>query len=122
MGISRALRYAGANSLVLNVWSVNDMMASEFAVEFYTNLNEGASKAEALRAAKLYMLTSNNANPHYWGAYMLIGKNNVVIRPFEKTNIYVASSFMVYFMILVIIMLIKKTGKTSVLYSFYKKN
>lgn len=76
MGISRALRYAGANSLALNLWSVNDKSASEFATHFYTTINGGNSKGEAMRSAKLTLLESGNANPYYWGAYMLIGNSS----------------------------------------------
>lgn len=73
MGISRALRYAGAKSLALNLWSVNDKVAAEFAVDFYGYLNEGITKNEAIRLAKIDQLQKANANPHFWGAYMMIG-------------------------------------------------
>ena len=73
MGISRALRYAGAKSLALNLWSVNDKVASEFATDFYDYLNNGETKSEAIRMAKLNQLRKANANPHFWGAYMMIG-------------------------------------------------
>ena len=73
MGISRALRYAGAKSLALNLWSVNDKVASDFASSFYSYINDGLSKSEAIRKAKLDQLGSANANPHFWGAYMMIG-------------------------------------------------
>jgi CHAT domain-containing protein len=73
MGISRALKYAGAKSLALNLWSVNDKIASEFATDFYSFLNEGHTKSESIRLAKLNQLKSANANPHFWGAYMMIG-------------------------------------------------
>lgn len=73
MGINRALRYAGAKSLALNLWAVNDKVASEFAGAFYEAINDGKSKTEAMRLAKLQLLRTGNANPHYWGAYMLIG-------------------------------------------------
>lgn len=108
MGISRALRYAGANSLVLNLWSVNDMMASEFAVQFYKNINSGKSKAEALRLAKLHFLKEKNANPHFWGPYMLIGNKEAVVRPFERMNTYVAASFLLYFITLVSIIFFRQ--------------
>ncbi len=76
MGISRALRYAGAKSLALNLWSVNDKAASEFATSFYTTINSGSPKWEAMRSAKLSLLEKGNANPYYWGAYMLIGNSS----------------------------------------------
>lgn len=73
VGISRALRYAGAKSLALNIWAVNDKSASEFATSFYTHIDDGAPKWLALQQAKLQLLETGNANPYYWGAYMLIG-------------------------------------------------
>lgn len=73
MGISRALRYAGAKSLALNLWSVNDKVAAEFATDFYRYLNQGDTKSTAVRKAKIMQLKTANANPHFWGAYMLIG-------------------------------------------------
>ncbi|MDZ7772248.1 MAG: CHAT domain-containing protein [Balneolaceae bacterium] len=101
MGISRALRYAGAQTLVLNLWSVNDMMASDFALQFYKGLNRGMSKPEALRQAKLHFLRNKNANPHFWGPYMMIGDSEPAIRPYEQWNYVVAGSFMLYFLLFV---------------------
>ncbi len=80
MGISRALRYAGAKSLALNLWEVNDKVASEFATDFYSFLNEGHSKSSAMRLAKINQLKTGSADPHYWGAYTLIGNSNPVIK------------------------------------------
>ncbi len=80
MGISRALRYAGAKSLALNLWEVNDKIASEFATSFYSHLNEGFSKSEAMRLAKIDQIKTGSADPHYWGAYTLIGNSNPVIK------------------------------------------
>jgi hypothetical protein len=101
MGISRALRYAGAESLILNLWSVNDMLASEFAVQFYSNLNEGKSKAEALRAAKKHFLNTNNADPHFWGPYMLIGNTDPIVEPQQNKNMAMAGTFIFYFLLMV---------------------
>lgn len=100
MGISRALRYAGANSLVLNLWSVNDMMASDFAIHFYSELNKGKSKPEALRDTKRHFLKTKNASPHYWGPYMLIGNTDPIVEPYQATNMIMAGTFMLYFMLL----------------------
>ena len=102
VGISRALRYAGARALVLNLWSVNDMLASDFAIKFYEGINEGQSKSEALRKAKIHFLKTKNANPHYWGSYMLLGNEDPIVRqtPYGK-NIF-AASFMIFFLSLAI--------------------
>lgn len=99
MGFSRALRYAGARSLLLNLWSVNDMMASEFAEVFYRAVNKGKSKSEALRSAKLHFLKNKNADPHFWGPYMLIGDNEPLVKPYETWNRVVAGAFMLCFLL-----------------------
>lgn len=83
MGISRALRYAGAKSLALNLWSVNDKVASDFATNFYSYINTGYEKSEAIRLAKLDHLNTGNANPHYWGAYMMIGNPTPLVKKGE---------------------------------------
>lgn len=101
MGISRALRYAGAKSLVLNLWSVQDMLASDFAVQFYKGLNNGLSKSQALRQAKLYFLKNKNAEPHYWGPYILIGNDSPMTKPYRNTNVLIATSFMFYLLLLI---------------------
>ncbi|NGP88383.1 CHAT domain-containing protein [Fodinibius halophilus] len=101
MGISRALRYAGAESLVLNLWSVNDMLASDFAIHFYGQLNEGMSKAEALQATKRYFLANKNASPHFWGPYMLIGNAQPIVKPDRTKNLAIASTFIFYFLLMV---------------------
>lgn len=79
MGISRALRYAGAKSLILNSWMVNDHFASDFAVSFYSRMNLGRTKSRSMQEAKIHLLTTSNANPHFWGAYMLNGSNRPVV-------------------------------------------
>lgn len=84
VGISRALRFAGAKSLALNLWEVNDKIASEFATDFYSYLNKGLSKSESIRLAKINQIKTGSADPHYWGAYTLIGNSSPVIK--KPTN------------------------------------
>tara|TARA_R110002124_G_scaffold203387_1_gene369907 strand:- start:318 stop:3458 length:3141 start_codon:yes stop_codon:yes gene_type:complete len=80
MGISRALRYAGAKSLALNLWEVNDKIAAEFATDFYSYLNQGFSKSKSMRLAKIDQLKNGSADPHYWGAYTLIGNSSPIVK------------------------------------------
>jgi CHAT domain-containing protein len=90
MGISRALRYAGAKSLVLNSWSVNDQYAAEFAEEFYKHLNNGENKSRALQLTKVHFIKNKNANPHFWGPYILNGDN----RPIVNSNKWFAGTLL----------------------------
>jgi CHAT domain-containing protein len=90
MGINRALRYAGVQSLVLNTWSVNDHFAAEFAELFYQYLNTGETKSRSLQLAKKDFISTRNANPHYWGPYVLNGNNRPLIN--QTQNRYAALS------------------------------
>ncbi|MCH8549149.1 MAG: CHAT domain-containing protein [Balneolaceae bacterium] len=86
MGISRALRYAGAQSLILNAWSVNDHFAADFATLFYEHLNDGLSKSKAIQKAKIEFIQGRNANPHYWGAYIMNGDNSPILPDRSQRN------------------------------------
>ncbi len=87
MGITRALRYAGAKSMALNIWAVNDKVAYEFASVFYESLNDGSSKSESMREAKLALLQNGNANPHFWGAFMLTGDPSPITKRPDKAGL-----------------------------------
>lgn len=76
IGLSRAFTYAGAKSLVLNLWPVNDQAAEKISVKFYEYLKKGYTKAEALRKAKLYFIDNGNANPYIWGSYIETGDDS----------------------------------------------
>jgi CHAT domain-containing protein len=53
---------------------VNDKACEYFMKHFYDSYLEGASKAEALRAAKQKTARSGYAHPFYWASYVLTGE------------------------------------------------
>ncbi|MBI5610510.1 MAG: tetratricopeptide repeat protein [Deltaproteobacteria bacterium] len=70
-GLRRAFAMAGAQSLVLSLWDVDDDATRALMVSFYKNLQAGGSRAEALRAAKRSLLaTPQWAHPNYWAAFI----------------------------------------------------
>jgi CHAT domain-containing protein len=76
VGLSRAFFYAGARSLVVSLWNVNDMATSELMASFYQNLNRGLPKDEALRQAKLTLMKAHRGgwrHPYFWAPFVLIG-------------------------------------------------
>lgn len=73
LGFSRAFTYAGAQSLSINLWPIRDQTASEISSEFYSSLNQGKNKAEALRDARLHYLNHSNSDPYLWGAFIMYG-------------------------------------------------
>jgi CHAT domain-containing protein len=73
MGLVRGLLQAGARSLVLSLWDVDDDSTKEFMIEFYTQLQQGRPKAEALQTSSL-RLRERRPHPYHWAPFLLIGK------------------------------------------------
>jgi tetratricopeptide (TPR) repeat protein len=69
---SRAFLAAGARTTVTTLWRVPDATTASFMRVFYHHLQRGASRAEALRLAKLRFIESGR-DPHYWAAFVLTG-------------------------------------------------
>ena len=67
-GLRAAFSAAGARSLLMNLWPVDDEAGFEFMKFFYSHLALGA--AEAMRQAQLHMLNdARYKNPLYWAGY-----------------------------------------------------
>ena len=75
LGLMRAFLYAGANSLVATLWSVEDCSTASLMALFYTHLMRGATKGAALRQAQLACLHSDqrHAHPFFWAPFFLVG-------------------------------------------------
>ena len=79
MGLSRAFLYAGAPSLLLSLWKVEDRSTALLMGVFYEALCKGVAKASALRRAQLALLRgevgdgSDTSAPFYWAPFQLIG-------------------------------------------------
>jgi CHAT domain-containing protein/Tfp pilus assembly protein PilF len=73
LGLTRTFLYAGARSVVVSLWNINDQATARFMGYFYKHLSQGESKEEALRQAKLEMIHSGYSHPRYWAAFVLIG-------------------------------------------------
>jgi len=75
LGVSRALLYAGAASVVVSLWQVADTSTSELMVRFYRHLRASGDKAEALRLSKLELIQEGRYDrPYYWAPFILIGR------------------------------------------------
>ena len=74
-GLSRSLIAAGADSTVVSLWAVPDTATADLMTVFYTNLQQGHSKAHALRQAML-KTKENYPHPLAWAAFVLVGNPN----------------------------------------------
>lgn len=81
LGFSRAFSYAGAKSLSLNLWPIRDQTAATLSTNFYSALNTGMNKAEAIQESALYYLNNRNSDPYLWGSLVLYGN---IESPFQK--------------------------------------
>lgn len=77
LSLARGFSYAGAKSLVMTLWKINDQTTAELMSHFYSGLNKGKSKDEALHNAKLeYLNTVDDAflkHPYYWSGFIISG-------------------------------------------------
>lgn len=76
MNLARGFIYAGVPSIVMTLWSVEDQTSASIVKRFYQYLIAGMPKDQALRQAKLDLLSEGDmlhAHPYYWAAYVSIG-------------------------------------------------
>ena len=57
-GLQRGFKKAGANTLLMSLWKVDDNATQLLMTQFYKNLLAGKSKFESLREAQKYVLTT----------------------------------------------------------------
>ena len=72
-GLRRAFAIAGAKTLVISLWKVPDDETRQIMELFYTGLNQGLGRCEALRQAKLKLRQRYPKQPFYWGAFICQG-------------------------------------------------
>ncbi len=73
IGMAKAFFEAGAKSIVVSLWEVNDKYTSKLMTSFYRKLYDGMDKSEALRQAKIEFIKDYSPNPYYWSAFVLSG-------------------------------------------------
>lgn len=80
-GLQRAFKKAGAQSLLMSLWQVDDEATQILMTSFYRNLLKGYSKHQSLRLAQAEICahtfhrngqTISGSNPHFWAAFILI--------------------------------------------------
>lgn len=74
IGLTRAVQFAGARSVVASLWSADDRRTSDLMLSFYKFIKAGQGKDQALRSAQLAALGSaDTAHPYYWAGVILNG-------------------------------------------------
>jgi len=89
LGLMRAFLGAGAASVVLTLWAVEDRSTAQLMNTFYQNLMDGYTKSEALRKAQLQFIhttddgsngqaRSDFAHPYFWAPFFLVGDTDIL--------------------------------------------
>ncbi|MFD2561641.1 CHAT domain-containing protein [Aquimarina rubra] len=108
MSLARGFFYGGAQTTISSLWNVDDKSSQFIFKDFYSNLNQGASKSKALHMAKINYLKNHvgsEASPYYWASLVLIGDTSSL----QKSNwITVLSTMCISGILIVLILYIKK--------------
>lgn len=76
-GLQRGFKLAGANTLLMSLWKVDDSATCLLMTEFYKNYLSGESKHDALHHAQLKLRSNPEfADPEYWAAFILLDALN----------------------------------------------
>jgi CHAT domain-containing protein len=83
LGMLRAFLYAGAASVLLSLWTVEDRSTAQLMETFYGKLADGCTKGAALRQAQLQFIAAEGdeggamadryAHPYFWAPFSLVG-------------------------------------------------
>jgi CHAT domain-containing protein len=72
-GLQRAFLIAGANSIVMSLWSVSDDATMQLMTFFYTNYAKTGNKAQSFSDA-IKQLKVKYKQPFFWGAFVMLSK------------------------------------------------
>jgi CHAT domain-containing protein len=72
--LGTAFLAAGASSVTVSLWKVEDQSTSVLMQEFYGNLLKGMSKDAALAGARSTLFSRGYTNPFFWAPFVLTGE------------------------------------------------
>ena len=72
-GLQRGFKLAGANTLLMSLWKVDDEATKLLMTEFYKNYLSGKSKQQSLKLAQKTLRDNPEySDPGYWAAFILL--------------------------------------------------
>jgi CHAT domain-containing protein/tetratricopeptide (TPR) repeat protein len=84
-GLRRAFVLAGAKTLVMSLWKVDDERTRELMEDFYARLLQHEPRAQALRRAQLAVKVQY-PEPYNWGAFICQGDPSPLPKPHRTTG------------------------------------
>lgn len=71
-GLQRGFKKAGASTLLMSLWSVNDTATMAMMNAFYAALVKGQSKHDAFRTALAEIRANGFSDPYYWASFIML--------------------------------------------------
>lgn len=71
-GLQRGFKKAGAQTIVMSLWKVDDFATNLLMTQFYNNLLAGHSKREAFHKALDVVRSNYPDNPHKWAGFIML--------------------------------------------------
>lgn len=72
-GLQRGFKLAGAKSLLMSLWKVDDKATKKLMIEFYRHYLSGMTKQKSLYLAQQSLRNSvDYSDPKYWAAFILL--------------------------------------------------
>jgi CHAT domain-containing protein len=85
VGLARAFFFSGTPSVLATLWSIDDAASTRLMERFYTHLEAGADKAEALRLAQ-QDIRAHYPNPYYWKDHAPAANDMFLLRESENVK------------------------------------
>ncbi|MDM0112282.1 CHAT domain-containing protein [Variovorax sp. J22R133] len=74
-GLRRGFAIAGAQTLVMSLWKVDDQSTKDLMLAYYQRLARGEGRAEALRQAQLELMKrAEYSHPFFWASFIATGE------------------------------------------------
>ncbi len=74
MGMGRSFQYAGAQSVLMSMWSVAERSSVDLVKNFFRYVESGKGKIEALRLARADVRNNGYDHPFFWAPFILFGE------------------------------------------------
>ncbi len=77
VGLARGFLHAGASTLIVSLWPVQDESTARLMERLYGELRAGRPAEEALRTAMLHV-REDRPHPYHWAPFVLIGRGGAL--------------------------------------------